>query len=244
MQRQKRLRDKASEFHGKLESAINQSKAFKHLINSLTSKKAQLETTLTYCHIKSPYDGVVTLRLVDPGDLAAPGKKLMVVEDHSQLKLAFDVPQQDLANIHTSLPVTFKFNGKEYHSTIAHIYPSLDKARMLRAEIYLKRNEVPELTTGQYVSISVITKTIKNVVMIPSSALIPGPNAKPYAFVVKNKKLAPMPIQVIASDNNVLAVKGIEPGSMVVVNTFLGWAKLAGGMKVEIIPNRYGTSGK
>jgi len=76
--------DKANEFKGKSDAAKHKSAALKHLMDSLESKKAQFETRLSYCAIKSPYDGLVTQRLVDPGDLASPGKTLLVVEDRRQ----------------------------------------------------------------------------------------------------------------------------------------------------------------
>ncbi|NIA07766.1 MAG: biotin/lipoyl-binding protein, partial [Actinobacteria bacterium] len=91
--------DKANTFQGNLDAAKSKSTAIKHLIESLNQKKAQLQTRLGYCTICSPYDGLLTSRLVDPGDLASPGKTLIVAEDRSQLKLAFDVPQQDLPRV-------------------------------------------------------------------------------------------------------------------------------------------------
>ncbi len=67
---------------------------------------------LGYCTIRSPFDGLVSHRMVDPGDLASPGKSLMVVEDRSRLKLCFDVPQQDLPQVREGLAVTYAVGGR------------------------------------------------------------------------------------------------------------------------------------
>jgi RND family efflux transporter MFP subunit len=41
---------------------------------------SEVETAAGYARITAPFDGVVTARSVDPGDLAAPGMPLLVVE--------------------------------------------------------------------------------------------------------------------------------------------------------------------
>jgi len=227
--------DKASEFKGKLDAAKHKSSALEHLTDSLKSKKAQLETRLSYCAIKSPYNGLVTQRLVDPGDLASPGKTLLVVEDRSRLKLTFDVPQQDLSKVHEGLPVRFSVNGKAQETNLSHMYPSLDKARMLRAEVFLADNLTEGLTRGQYLTVSVLLNEITDTVILPSSCLVEGPKHFQHVFVVKDGVLTNHKVKVLASTEDMVAVEGVEPNEQVVTNTFLGWTTLSAGKKVEVL---------
>ncbi|OQY04176.1 MAG: hypothetical protein B6I25_07310 [Planctomycetales bacterium 4572_13] len=220
--------DKASEFEGKLDAAKHKSAALEHLIGSL-------ETKLSYCTIKSPYNGLVTQRLVDPGDLATPAQKLLVIEDRSQLKLTFDIPQQDLAKVQEGLSVRFISNGKTQKAELTHMYPSLDKARMLRAEVFLSGNQIDSLTCGQYLAVSVLLNEIKDAVILPASCLIEGPEHSHYVFVVKDGILTHHKVKVLVSSGDKVAVEGIGPNEQVVTNTFLGWATLSSGEKVEII---------
>lgn len=53
-------------------------------------------TAETYAALTAPFDGVVTSRTVDPGDLAVPGAPLVVVEDRGPRDGLFAVPA-DLA---------------------------------------------------------------------------------------------------------------------------------------------------
>ncbi|MCD6393417.1 MAG: efflux RND transporter periplasmic adaptor subunit [Planctomycetes bacterium] len=227
--------DKANEFKGKSDAARHKSAALKHLMDSLESKKAQFGTRLSYCAIKSPYDGLVTQRLVDPGDLASPGKTLLVVEDRRQLKLTFDVPQQDLSKVQEGLTVRFSANGKTQESELSHMHPSLDKTRMLRAEVFLSGDQVDGLTCGQYLTASVLLNEIKDAVILPASCLVEGPKHFQYVFVVKDGVLIHQKVEVLASTENMTAVEGIEAGRQVVTNTFLGWTTLSAGKKVEVI---------
>jgi len=209
--------------------------ALEHLIDSARNKKAQLETRLSYCTIKSPYNGLVTQRLVDPGDLASPGTKLLVVEDRSRLKLVFDIPQQDLSKVHEALDVQFTVNGVSRTAKLSHMFPSLDTARMLRAEIFLSGDQVAGLSVGQYVEASVILDQTKDSVLLPASCLVEGPQHFQHVFVVKDGVLTHHKVKILASTEDTVAVEGIEPGEQVVTNTFLGWATLSAGKKVEVL---------
>ena len=227
--------DKASEFQGKLDAARHKSQALKHLIASLESKKAQFETRLSYCTIISPYDGLVTQRLVDPGDMAVLGKKMLVVKDRSQLKLAFDVPQQDLSKVKKGLPVMFSVDTESRRAKLSHMYPSLDKARMLQAEVFISEGQKDGLKCGQYVAVSVLLNEIKNAVVLPTSCLVESPKHFQYVFVVKDGVLTHHKVKVLASSEDKAAIEGIAPKQQVVTNTFLGWTTLSTGEKVEVI---------
>jgi len=227
--------DKASEFQGKLDAAKHKSEAFKHLIDSLGSKKAQFETRLSYCTIKSPYDGLVTQRLVDPGDMAALGKKLLVVEDRSRLKLAFDVPQQDLSKVKKGLPVRFSVDTETQRAKLSHMYPSFDKARMLQAEVFISEDQKDGLKCGQYLAVSVLLNEIKGAVVLPTSCLVESPKHFQYVFVVKDGILTHHKVKVLSTSEDKAAIEGIAPKQQVVTNTFLGWTTLSTGEKVEVI---------
>lgn len=227
--------DKANESRGKLDAARQKSAAIERLVESLQRKQAELETTLGYCTIRSPFDGIISHRRVDPGDLAVPGKSLMVVEDRSQLRLAFDVPQQDLPEVHEGLAVEYSAAGQNREVTLSHMFPSLNTARMLRAEVYLGRCDVDDLSSGAYVTLRVVLGNDKNATMIPASAVIESSDQKPHVFVVMDGRLEARPVSILGISGDDVAVEGVRMDEQVVLSTFLGWAQLSSGMKVEAI---------
>ena len=227
--------DKADEARGQRDAAQKKSSAIEHLIESLRRKQAELETQLSYCTIRSPFDGLVSHRLVDPGDLASPGKVLMEVEDRRQLKLCFDVPQQDLPEVREGLAVRFAVNGQDRKATLSHLFPSLNLARMLRAEVYLSGPEAEGLSSGAYVPLGVVLGETKDAVLVPASSLVESPDRKPYVFVVRDGQLEARPVNVVGSSGDDVAVEGLEAGQEVVLSTFLGWAMLSSSQKVEVM---------
>ena len=227
--------DKADEAKGKLDAAKQKSAAIDRKIESLERRRNELETELAYCTIRSPFDGLVSRCMVDPGDLAVPGRILIAVEDRSQLKLCFDVPQQDLPDVREGLAVEYVVAGRRRQARLSHMYPSLDAARMLHAEAYLNGKGRDGLSSGAYVPLQVVLGVTKDVTLVPASSLVHSPLAPPFVFVVSDQQLDAKPVVILGDDGDEVAVEGVRPGDQVVLSTFLGWAQLSTGMKVEAL---------
>lgn len=227
--------DKADEANGKLEAAKQKSAGIERQVESLLRRRAELQTQLSYCTIRSPFDGLVSRRMVDPGDMATPGKALMVVEDRSRLKLCFDVPQQDLPDVHEGLDVQYAASGQSREAILSHMYPTLDAARMLHAEVYLDGDATDGLPPGAYVPLQLVLGITRNVTLVPGASVIESPDGQPHVFGVRDGRLADMPIRVLGSSGDDVAVEGIEAGQQVVLSTFLGWAQLSSGLEVEAL---------
>jgi RND family efflux transporter MFP subunit len=203
--------------------------------NEVKGRLAVAETQLSYCTIRSPSDGIVSRRMVDPGDIAVPGKTLMVIEERSHLKLGFDIPQQDLPQVREGLGVVYSLAGKEHTAALSHLFPSLNAARMLRAEVYLDGADAAGLSSGAYVPLQVVLGNSKNVTLVPASSLVESPDQNPYVFIVQDGHLAARSVNVLGSSGDEVAVEGVQAGEQVVLSTFLGWAQLASGRKVEVM---------
>ena len=158
--------ERKNDIEGKLNAARQQSKAIEEQIHSLEAQQEELETVLSYCVIKSRFAGTVTSRLVDPGDQAAPGKVLLVIEGSDAMRIAFDVPQSDLTDIEAGLPVSFRAGGETREAAITRLYPALNRARMARAEIILSGDQSSGLTSGEYLTARVAYRQHRDV---PSS---------------------------------------------------------------------------
>ena len=210
----------------KLDAARDNAKSLNHRLKIIEAK-------LTYTCLTSPFDGLITSRDVDPGDLATPGKLLMVVEDHSRLKLAFDAPQEDFDFLKEGLPVHTRVSGKEFSLRITHIYPSFDRTRMVRVEAAVSPDS--GFRIGAFVPLSVVAVYHENAVTVPGESLLENSDGAVAVFVVKEGKLEVRPVKKIMESGGKAEVEGVNPGEQVVTSTFLGWATLASGLKVEVI---------
>jgi len=191
------------------------------------------QANLNYTEIKSPYDGVVSKRAVDAGDLTSPGKVLFTVEDRSRLKLAFDVPQEDAQFIKKDMAVIYKDKNGFKQAKIANVFPSISEGRILHIEAYLDNKE--GLYVGAFVPVKVMTVQKEGVVVIPKSSVDKMPGLKPFVFIVKEGKLEKYPVVLGLSSDMFIEAKNLAAGVAVVKNPYLSWTKLAEGEPVKIM---------
>jgi len=202
-------------------------------LESLNHTRDGLMSKLSYTKLVSPYDGLVTRRNVYPGDLASPGEVLMIVQEQSKLKLVFDIPQEDLHFIKLGLPVYVRNCDCRLELKITHIYPSFDKSKMVRVEVAIPPTN--NFRIGEFVPVSVVLIRHENVIAVPSESLIETPEGKTAVFIIKNGKLEIRTVEKIIKSNGYAEVKGVKAGEKVVTSTFLGWATLSSGLRVEEI---------
>lgn len=228
-------KEKQTDLRGKLNASKKKSEAIQHRITALKQQMAELQTRFDYYTIKSPFSGVVSEVTVDPGDMTSPQTSIAVVEDRSSLKLTFDVPQADLPAVTSGLPVRLDAAGAPQEVSISLMYPSLNPARMMRAEARISDTDTANLTPGAYIPISVIVDQQNDATLIPRSSLIESDAGEPHVFAVVDGRLETRPVEVQGHNDGQAAVTGIAPGTTVVENTYLGWAQLASGDNVEAI---------
>jgi len=234
--------ERYSDASGKLHNAEQKLIVIDQQIKTLERQLDQLKTTLEYYKIVSPFDGMLSARTCNPGDLASPGKSLFNIEDQSSIKLTFSIPQGDLKTVQLETKAFFKYAGKTYHAQISRIFPKLNRARMVTVEAQLSKVSCEKLTNpeapckvlplGAYVDFKVVYNHVPQSVLIPKEALITR-NGHQEVFVVKKGILHRREVTVLGDNVDHVAVKGIDAGDDVVVNTFLGWAHLVEGMNVE-----------
>ena len=85
-----------------------------------------LEKSIQDCTVRSPTNGIVTEKLVEEGELAAPGTGLYVITDLATVKLTINVPETDLGNIRLGEQARISIDsrpGATYPGTVTYISP-------------------------------------------------------------------------------------------------------------------------
>ena len=205
----------------------------KSRLGSAVESVAFWKANLNYTEIESPYNGVVSKRFVDEGDLAVPGKPLFIVEDRSRFKLSFDIPQEDIPSIKKGSLVFYKANNKLKQAKITNVFPSIAEGKVLHIEAYLDNKAGVRM--GEFIPVKVLVQSKKDVVVIPKSAIAKMQGVKPFVFVVKDRKLEQYPVVLGIGSDRLVEVKNMKEGLAVVKNPYLSWTKMAQGEPVRII---------
>lgn len=83
-----------------------------------------------YATVRAPASGVVVERLVEPGDMAMPGKPLVRLFDENALRVELLVPEDLARSVETGTPLEVHIDaiGALYHTQVGEIVPATDPA--------------------------------------------------------------------------------------------------------------------
>ena len=127
---------------------------------------------LGYSNVTAPFDGVISRRLAEVGDLAAPGKPLLEIEDRGELRFEADVPEAliGMVNAGDKIEVSIPTLKKTFPATIGEVSPTADAAsRTFLVKLDLPAS--PDLRAGQFGRAAVPVGEAKSL-RIPAAALV------------------------------------------------------------------------
>jgi RND family efflux transporter MFP subunit len=132
----------------------------------------EAQTMLGYVEVIAPFDGVVTRKLAEVGDLATPGRALLELENPAALRLETDVPEALLANLKLGdrLPVHIAALKAELSGSISEIAPAAD-AGSRTFLVKLDLPATPGLRSGQFGRVAIPVAEV-NALRVPASAVV------------------------------------------------------------------------
>lgn len=145
--------------------------AAKARLEIATASLSEAQTMMSYAKVTAPFDGVITRKLADQGDFAAPGKPLLDLENPGQLRVEVDIPEALIAGlkIGARLEVHSAQSAAE-PAVLAEISPTGDpNSRTFPVKLDLPAGS--PLRPGQFVRISVPVREYE-ALLIPSSAVV------------------------------------------------------------------------
>jgi multidrug efflux system membrane fusion protein len=190
----------------------------------------QDRVTLSYCHITSPFDGRVGLRLVDPGNVVQANSTtpLVVVTQLQPITVVFTVAEDYLGEIQphiqggTPLGVDIfdraqlkKITSGKLLAVDNQIDTTTGTVR-LRAQFDNKKNE---LFPNQFVNTRLLVNTQHNVTLVPTS-VIQHNGSVAFVYVIQNNTAHLQNIKPGTEDNGMTAVTGINPDDVLANSSF------------------------
>lgn len=195
--------------------------------------EAILKTRYGYTQIKSPLDGLVSVRNSEPGNIAERYTHLLTISDHSTLITEVNVSGLLMSGLSVGQAANVRIDAlgdSDYPGRISRIHPNLDPASR-QGVVEVELDPVPEgARPGQLCRIS-FERSIGARLAVPLRALRRD-NDGEYVFIVDDENLARR-VSVISGRRfaeQVVIADGLEPGQKVVVRGFLD---LRNGKKVK-----------
>jgi membrane fusion protein, multidrug efflux system len=199
------------------------------------------QVQLDYCHITSPIDGRVGLRLVDPGNLVTANSTttLVVVTQLQPITVVFTLNEDSLPQVQehsrggAQLKVEAldrsqaKLLGSGKLLTTDNQIDTTSGTFKLRAQF---DNRDSALFPNQFVNTRLLVNTLNNQTLIPSSAIQHNGNTD-FVYVITDNKVSMRTVKVGISDNGDTAVQGLNGGEIVADSSF---EKLQDGSQITV----------
>lgn len=197
------------------------------------------QTQVEYCHIHSPINGRVGLRLVDPGNLAVANSTtaLLVIAQTQPTTVVYTVAEDNLSAVRGQLqrgiqvPVEAwdrQMNQKLGEGTLLTVDNQIDTTTgtvKVRAT-FPNHNNV--LFPNEFVNTRMPVGTMQNQILVPTSAVQYNGETS-FVYVVRNGTAVMTDVKTGESSEGMTTVTGIKPGEVVANSSF---EKLQNGSKV------------
>ena len=166
-------------------------------VGAIKADQAAIEAAqlnVTYCHIKSPIDGKVGLRQVDPGNLiTANTTQTLIVNQFRPIAVYFTLPEDQLQRVLTKL--------RQDHKLDAIAFDRSDTTQLESGQLTAADNQI-DTTTGtdklkavfanqderlfpnQFVNVHLVLEQRQNAIVIPAAAVQHGTD-NDYVWLVK-----------------------------------------------------------
>ncbi len=203
---------------------------------------ATVKVNLIYCHITSPVNGRIGLRLVDPGNFVqtTDANGLFVVTTISPITVVFPIPEDNVPAVWEQINARKTLRVEAYDRwqnkllSVGTLLTMDNEINSSTGTVNLKaqfQNNDYRLFPNQFVNVKLLVNTLHNATVIPTTAIQHGAQNN-FVFVLnQDKTVTVKPVVVGVANGDSTAVTGISPGQQVVVE---GGDKLTDGAKVAI----------
>lgn len=215
----------------RLEQAISDRMVARSDIDIATAKSNQVEERIARSIIRSPFDGVVTERLMQAGEWADNGKAIVrVVDSHSREIRAF-VSGNVLDYLKEGMSLSAGGEDDQHPARVQTIIRvGDDQSRLYELRLGMDRIPWP---AGRSVKVAVPTAKTQTVIAVPRDALVLRREGN-AVFRINDEGMAERVLVTtgIAAGELIQVIGGIKAGDRVVVN---GGERLRPGQAVRII---------
>ena len=193
----------------------------------------EMETMLGYTKILAPFNGVITRKLADVGDLAAPSKPILEMENPRALRFEADVPESLIGSVKlgTKLPVRVSAVAAPVEGTVVEIAPIAEAA----SRTFIVKLDLPaaeDTRSGQFGRVWVVTGESPSI-RVPATALVVRGQME-YIFVAENQRAQLRLVRAgKRTDGEIEILAGLNSGETVVIE---GAAQLRDGQSITLKP--------
>src|SRR5512139_1863626 len=155
-----------------------------------SAQVASLQATIAKKTIRAPFDGRISIRQVELGQVVSPGTAIASLQSVTPIHADFWVPQQALAELQRGQRVrvrTDAWPGASWDGEVTTVNPEVDVAtRNVRVRATVP-NADGKLRPGMFANVEVVSDASRSVLVIPATAVIFAPYGD-SVFAIEQRK--------------------------------------------------------
>jgi len=202
------------------------------LEGQVRTDQAQIDNAklqIVYCHITAPFSGRVGLRQVDPGNIvhAADTNPMLILTQLQPIAVIFTLPEDVLQNVSQQM----KKGTLEVDAFSRDDQTKLESGKLLTIDNQIDPttgtaklkavfdNKDNKLWPNQFVNADLLLETRKNSIVVPTAAILRGPQGTFVYAVNSDKTVTDKAVTVALTQGDTTVVSsGVNPGETVVTD--------------------------
>jgi HlyD family secretion protein len=183
---------------------------------------AAAEAKLAQTRIVAPGPGVVLERLIEPGDIAQPGRRMLSLALDGPVRLIVQVDEKNLPLIKQGAVATAAadaFPNERFEAVVNYISPGIDASRG-SVELRLDVPKPPALLRADMtISMDLLGPQLKGALMLPADAVRQLQTDAPWVLVERGGTAEKTPVRIgLQTQGRVVVSDGLKASDRVILN--------------------------
>lgn len=155
------------------DAAVAQAKAARANASQAASSVQQAKVMLGENVLLAPFDGVISERLKEPGDMAMPGDPVVLMYKPDDLRFEADIASHCFGRITLNTPVSVRIDtlNQSFDGVVGEVAPDIDPLTHTR-QIKINLPEAQGLKHGQFGWLELSCRAERQALLIPQAAVI------------------------------------------------------------------------
>jgi HlyD family secretion protein len=175
---------------------------------------------LAQTRIVAPAAGVVLDRVVEPGDIVQPGRRLLTLVQDGELKLGALIDEKNLGLLapgQPALAVADAYPTQRFRAALDYLAAAVDAQRGTVEAKFRVPEPPPFLRADMTVSIDIAVASRPRAKVLPAAALRSASGDPPWVLVLRDGRAEKVAVEIGARGGGDVEVDGLAPGDAVIL---------------------------
>lgn len=185
-------------------------------VKSLSARLASAAAELDFAVAYAPFDGIITERHKQKGDLVLPGEPVYRVENpNAGVRVMIRIPQKMAPALAPGTAAEIRHNDEKINTRVYRIYPATQEGRLAVAELRLAHSPF-NLPSGGFIKVDLVTQMVSGIIVSEKAILEDEAGARIYR-VGDDDRIEILEVRVLGRENGLAAIAGpVSPEDRVV----------------------------